>query len=148
MTWQPHVTVATLIERDGKFLLVRELIDGVIRLNQPAGHLEVNESLHQAALRETFEETGWTVTLTGVIGIDVYTAPSNGTTYVRTSFIGRALKHDPALPLDTGIIDTLWLSRDEIAARADSLRSPMVLQVVDDYLAGRQFPLEVVGTDR
>ncbi|HEY7885716.1 MAG TPA: NUDIX hydrolase [Cellvibrionaceae bacterium] len=148
MTWQPHVTVATIVEREGKFLLVRELINGDIRLNQPAGHLEAGESLHQAALRETLEETGWTVALTGVIGIDLYTSPSNGITYVRTSFIARALSHDSARPLDTGIIDALWLSRDDVAARADSLRSPKVLEVIDHYLTGRQFPLEVVGTDR
>lgn len=148
MSWQPHVTVATLVERQGEFLLVRETIDGEIRINQPAGHLEADETLAQAALRETLEETGWTVALTGVVGIDLYTSPSNGITYVRTTFIARPISHDPASPLDTGIIDTVWLSRETLAAHHEQLRSPLVLQVIDDYLAGRQFPLEVAAPDR
>jgi 8-oxo-dGTP pyrophosphatase MutT (NUDIX family) len=143
----PHVTVACIIERDGKFLLVRELIDGQERLNQPAGHLEADESLQQAAVRETLEETGWDIELTGVVGVDVYKAPANNETYVRTTFIGKAIKHRPTFTLDDGIIGPQWLTRDQVAASLDTLRSPMVLGVIDDYLAGRRFALEVVATD-
>jgi 8-oxo-dGTP pyrophosphatase MutT (NUDIX family) len=144
----PHVTVACVIERDGRFLLVRELINGQERLNQPAGHLEANESLQQAARRETLEETGWEVTLTGVVGVDLYQAPANNTTYVRTTFIGTAVRHRPELSLDVGIIGPVWLSRAQVARAYPQLRSPMVLEVIDDYLAGRRFALEVVAPDR
>lgn len=145
MSFNPHVTVACVVEKDGRFLLVREMIDGCEQLNQPAGHLEANETLQEAAKRETLEETGWRIELTGVVGIDLYTAPANGITYVRTTFIANAVTHLPQLPLDQGIIGPIWLDRDEIASRREQLRSPMVLQIVDDYLAGRRFPLEVAG---
>ncbi|MCP8898166.1 NUDIX hydrolase [Gilvimarinus xylanilyticus] len=143
--FMPHVTVACVIERDAQFLLVREWIDGRERLNQPAGHLEANETLAQAAVRETLEETGWHIELTGVVGVDLYTAPANGVTYVRTTFIGRALEEDANPQLDEGIIGPEWLTRDEIAARREQLRSPMVLDIIDQYLAGRRYPLEVAG---
>lgn len=143
----PHVTVACVIEREGQFLLVRELIDGQERLNQPAGHLEADESLPQAALRETLEETGWDIELTGVVGVDVYKAPANGKTYVRTTFIGKATQHHPELALDDGIIGPEWLTREQVADAFNTLRSPMVLAVIDDYLAGRRFALEVVAAD-
>ncbi|UTF60315.1 NUDIX hydrolase [Gilvimarinus sp. DA14] len=145
MNFTPHVTVACIIERKGRFLLVRELIDGKERINQPAGHLEAGETLQQAAIRETLEETGWHIELTGVAGIDLYTAPANGVTYVRTTFIGTALQQEPNAELDAGIIAPVWLSRDELAKRKAELRSPMVLNIVDQYLAGRRYPLEVVG---
>ncbi|MDO3388761.1 NUDIX hydrolase [Gilvimarinus sp. SDUM040013] len=143
MGFQPHVTVATIVEQDGRFLLVRELIDGIEQLNQPAGHLEENESLEQAAARETLEETGWIVEATGVVGIDLYRAPANGVTYVRTTFIARAKRHLDDAPLDTGIIGPIWLTLEQIRERTAQLRSPMVLSVIEDYLAGRCFPLEV-----
>ncbi|WP_339897086.1 NUDIX hydrolase [uncultured Gilvimarinus sp.] len=144
----PHVTVACVIPRDDQFLLVRELIDGEEKLNQPAGHLEPDETLPQAAIRETLEETGWGITLTGVVGVDLYKAPGNGETYVRTTFIGSPVQHHPELVLDEGIIGPIWLTREQIAEARDKLRSPMVLSVIDDYLTGRRFGLEVVAVDR
>ena len=99
MNWQPHVTVATLVQQGDRFLMVRELIDGEVRINQPAGHLEADETLAEAALRETREETGWQVELTGVVGIDLYTSPTNGVTYVRTTFIAHPLSHYREQPL-------------------------------------------------
>ncbi len=140
----PHVTVATVVERDGRFLLVEELADGRAVFNQPAGHLEANESLLQAALRETLEETGWEVELTGVTGIYLYTAPSNGVTYQRVCFAARPLRHHPELALDEGIIGPQWLTREEMLAAADRWRSPLLLRCVDDYLAGSHAPLELI----
>jgi 8-oxo-dGTP pyrophosphatase MutT (NUDIX family) len=145
MTWAPHVTVATIVVRDDRYLMVYEEADGKKVYNQPAGHLDPDETLQEAALRETLEETGWAVKLTGVVGVNLYTAPSNGVTYLRTTFIAEPLEHDTQRPLDTGIIEAVWLTLDELRARRDQLRSPMTLQILEDYLAGRRFPLEVVG---
>lgn len=145
MTWAPHVTVATIIERDNRYLMVFEDADGKQVYNQPAGHLDPDETLCEAAIREALEETGWTIKLTGVVGVNLYTAPSNGVTYMRTTFIGEALTHDATRKLDTGIIEAVWLTYEELVARKDQLRSPMTLQIIEDYRAGRRFPLEVVG---
>jgi 8-oxo-dGTP pyrophosphatase MutT (NUDIX family) len=145
MSWAPHVTVATIVERENRFLMVYEEADGNNVYNQPAGHLDPNESLETAAIRETLEETAWTVKLTGLLGINLYVAPSNGIAYFRTTFIAEAVSHDTSRKLDTGIIEAVWLSYDEIVARKDQLRSPMTLQVIDDYRAGKRFPLNVIG---
>ena len=144
MTWQPHITVATIIEDQGRFLLVEELKGGRLVLNQPAGHLEADESLRQAALRETLEETGWDVELTGVVGIYLYTAPSNGVTYQRVCFAAKPLHHHADRSLDTDITGTLWLSRDELMAQPERWRSELVPRCIDDYLNGPLHGLEVI----
>ncbi|HJE29848.1 NUDIX hydrolase [Stutzerimonas nitrititolerans] len=144
MTWQPHITVATIIEDQGRFLLVEELKQDRLVLNQPAGHLEANESLRQAALRETLEETGWDVELTGVVGIYLYTAPSNGVTYQRVCFAAKPLCHHAERSLDTDIAGTHWLSRDELAAQPQRWRSELVPRCIDDYLNGPLHGLEVI----
>jgi 8-oxo-dGTP pyrophosphatase MutT (NUDIX family) len=145
MTWTPHVTVATIVERDGRFLLVYENADGRQVYNQPAGHLDADETLIEAAVRETLEETGWTVRPTAVLNIRLYESPSNGVTYLRTTFVAEAVSHNPEYRLDDEIIEAVWLTREELAERRDELRSPMTLQVIDDYLAGARYPLEVVA---
>jgi 8-oxo-dGTP pyrophosphatase MutT (NUDIX family) len=145
MSWTPHVTVATIVAQNDRFLVVYEEADGKKVYNQPAGHLDPDETLYEAAVRETLEETGWTVKLTGVVGVNLYTAPSNNVTYLRTTFIADPVSHDPHRPLDTGIIDAVWLTYEELVARKDQLRSPMTLQIIEDYRSGRRFPLEVVG---
>lgn len=145
MTWAPHVTVATIVECDARFLLVYEEADGKQVYNQPAGHLEQNESLLDAAVRETLEETGWTVKPTAVVSLNLYVAPSNGVTYLRTTFVADAVSFDPARRLDTGIIAAVWLTYEEVLARLDQLRSPMTLQVIDEYRAGKQFSLSLLG---
>ncbi|MEW6461993.1 MAG: NUDIX hydrolase, partial [Pseudomonadota bacterium] len=117
---------------------------GRLVLNQPAGHLEANESLREAALRETLEETGWDVELTGLLGIYLYTAPSNGVTYQRVCFSARPLHHDPARELDSDISGITWLSRDELAAQPERWRSELVLRCVDDYLQGVSGSLELL----
>lgn len=141
--WRPHVTVATVIPHDGRFLLVEENVRGSIVLNQPAGHLDPNESLQDAAIRETLEETGWTVALTCLLGVQQWHSPS-GRQFVRFTFAADAVSHDAKRPLDDGILRALWMTRDEIAAAGVKLRSPMVLASVDDWLAGRRLPLDTV----
>jgi len=140
----PHVTVATVVEDQGRFLLVEEHAEGRVVLNQPAGHLEADESLLAAALRETLEETGWEVELTGVVGIYLYTAPANGVTYQRVCFAARPLRHRPELQLDEGIIGPRWLTREELESRREQWRSALVPRCIDDYLAGGRYPLELI----
>ncbi len=144
MNWHAHVTVATVVEQQGRFLLVEEQQGDTLVLNQPAGHLEPGESLTEAACRETLEETGWQVALQGVVGVGLYTSPRNGVTYCRTTFFARPISHAPDRPLDTGIIRALWLTPDEIQAAAARLRSPMVLGVIRQYLAGHRYPLSMI----
>ncbi len=141
--WTPHVTVATVVVRDGRLLLVEEAIDGRQVLNQPAGHLEPDESLAAAACRETLEETGWTVRLSAFIGTYQWTAP-DGTPFLRFTYAAEPVSHDPARPLDTGILRAVWLTPAELKAEPGRLRSPLVWQVVADYLAGQRHPLSIV----
>ncbi len=144
MRFTPHVTVATVVEDQGRFLLVEEVADGRAVFNQPAGHLEADESLTQAALRETLEETGWDVELTAVTGIYLYTAPSNGVTYQRVCFAARPLRQRQNHLLDEGIIGPRWLTREELAAQPERWRSELVLRCIDDYLAKERYPLELI----
>jgi len=141
--WTPHVTVATVVVRDGRLLLVEEAIDGRQVLNQPAGHLEPDESLAAAACRETLEETGWAVRLSAFIGTYQWTAP-DGTPFLRFAYAAEPVSHDPARPLDTGILRAVWLTPAELKAEPGRLRSPLVWQVVADYLAGQRHPLSIV----
>ena len=145
MNWLPRLTVATIIERDGRFLLVEEYADGEeLVYNQPAGHLDEHETLAAAAIRETLEETAWEVQIDAIVGLYYWNHPK-GHTFVRTCFAGKALHHHPNQPLDRGIQRAVWLTREEIAALGPKLRSPMVLHCIDDYLAGKRYPLELFG---
>jgi ADP-ribose pyrophosphatase YjhB (NUDIX family) len=144
MQWHPHKTVATLIEWDNQFLMVEEIINGRLVYNQPAGHLEEGETLEQAALRETLEETAWQVELIALLGIYQSTSAETGICYIRTCYIAKALQHFADRPLDTGIVRALWMSKAEIEVRYDQLRSPVVLTVINDYLAGQHFPLHAI----
>lgn len=144
MDWTPHITVATIVEDQGRFLFIEEHCAGQQVLNQPAGHLEANESLIQAAVRETLEETGWEIEVTAVTGIYLYTAPSNGVTYQRVCFAARPLRHRPDSPLDQGIIGPLWLSREELESQRKRWRSELVGQCLDDYLSGERFALSLI----
>ncbi len=145
--WAPHVTVATVVVRDGCVLLVEEAIDGRQVLNQPAGHLEPGETLSEAACRETLEETGWTVRLSAFIGTYQWTAP-DGTPFLRFAYAAEPLSHDPNRPLDDGILRALWLTPAELKADPARLRSPLVWEVVADYLAGQRHPLSIVREAR
>lgn len=143
--WQPDVTVATVVVRDGRLLVVEEEVAGRRVLNQPAGHLEPDESIVDAAVRETLEETGWTVRLTGFVGAYQWQAPDTRRSYLRLAFTAEAVSHDPARTLDVGIVKAHWLSPTELRARGAEHRSPLVWRVVADVLAGRRLPLEAVA---
>jgi len=143
LRWAPHVTVATVVVEDGRVLLVEESIEGRAVLNQPAGHLEPGESLADAAVRETLEESGWTVRLTAFIGTYQWTAP-DGTPFLRFAYAAEPVAHDPDRPLDTGILRAVWLDPAELRADPARLRSPLVWEVVSDFLAGQRHPLSLV----
>jgi ADP-ribose pyrophosphatase YjhB (NUDIX family) len=144
MEWAPHVTVATIIEDNGKFLLVEEHSNGSLVINQPAGHLEEDETLQQAAIRETYEETGWHVELQGVVGVALYHSPHNKVTYHRTTFFAKAVSHDPKQVLDDGIEQAVWMTYDEMLAVRDKMRSKLVIRAVEQYLEGNRFPLSLI----
>lgn len=145
MEWLPHVTVATVIERDGQYLLVEEVCSGKQVINQPAGHLDPDETLIEAAIRETAEETGWKIEVTSVLGVALYTSPRNGVTYHRTTFIAKAIEEIENATLDDGIIGPVWMTKAEIqtAFEQGRLRSPLVLETVEQYEKGDSYSLDM-----
>ncbi len=153
--WKPSVTVAAIIEREGKFLLVEEHTQDGLRLNNPAGHLDPGESPIQACARETLEETAFHFTPGALVGIYMSrfekSVPGQDQvldiTYLRFAFCGSLGDEVPGQALDEGIVRTLWLSPDEIRACVDLHRSPLLLTCMEDYLAGKRYPLALVTTD-
>ena len=143
--WQPDVTVATVVVRDGRLLCVEERANGRLVLNQPAGHLEPDESLVEAALRETREETGWNVRITHVVGAYQWKATETGRHYLRFAFAAEPLDEIPGAALDEGIVRTLWLTPQELQAEQARHRSPLVWRTVADYLGGNRHPLSLVA---
>ena len=146
MRWTPHATVATIVEDQGRFLFVEEHSPTLNKLviNQPAGHLEANETFVEAAKRETLEETGWHVEPEALLGMYVYQPPGRETVYHRFCFIAKAISEVPNAQLDTGIERALWLTREELLQREGDLRSHIVLQCLDDYLQGQRYPLSFI----
>jgi 8-oxo-dGTP pyrophosphatase MutT (NUDIX family) len=146
--WQPDVTVACVVVRDGRLLVVEEQVRGRVVLNQPAGHLEPDESLLEAARRETLEETGWHVEPTAFIGAYQWKSTADGEEaakhYLRMAFVAQPLRHEPQRALDEGIVQALWLTPGELQAQAARHRSPLVWRVVEDFLAGRRHALDVL----
>jgi 8-oxo-dGTP pyrophosphatase MutT (NUDIX family) len=147
--WQPDVTVATLVVDGGRLLCVEERSNGQLVINQPAGHLEPDESLEQAALRETREETGWEVRLTAFVGAYQWKAPvqadgSEGRHYLRFAFAAEPVHRDPARTLDEGIVRALWMTPAELMAERERHRSPLVWQAVADHLSGQRYPLSML----
>lgn len=147
MNFAPHVTVATIIERDGKYLLIQERSEGQLVYNQPAGHLEANESLAEAAVRETLEETGWDVNIEGLVGIALYHSPINGITYHRNTFFASPIHHHPDQPLDEGIKAAVWMTYEEMLDNKQSMRSPLVIKAVEQYRDGHRYPLEMIYSE-
>ncbi|HVB47183.1 MAG TPA: NUDIX hydrolase [Burkholderiales bacterium] len=145
--WRPSVTVAALIERDGRFLFVEEQAHGQLVLNQPAGHLDPGESLVEACAREALEETAHRFTPTALLGIYRWYFAPRDVTFLRFAFRGRLDGVDEGRALDTEIVRLHWLTPGELAARRAQHRSPLVMRCVEDYLAGRHFPLEVLSRE-
>jgi 8-oxo-dGTP pyrophosphatase MutT (NUDIX family) len=149
--WSPSVTVAAIIENAGRYLLVEEHTPEGLKLNNPAGHLDPGESPLQGVVREALEETARVFTPDALVGVYLSRfqrpATSEDVTYLRFAFCGRVGEPLPGRALDTGIVRTLWLTPDELRASAARHRSALVLRCVEDHLAGRRYPLEVLTTD-
>lgn len=149
--WKPSVTVAAVIEKDGRFLLVEEETNDGLKLNTPAGHLDPGETPAQGCAREVLEESAYQFRPTALLGVYLARSTKRTTgedqTYLRMAFCGELGAHDPAQPLDEGIVRTLWLSIDEVRASAARHRSPLVQRCIEDYIAGVRHPLSVIYTD-
>jgi 8-oxo-dGTP pyrophosphatase MutT (NUDIX family) len=144
MIWKPDVTVAAIIEQDSRFLLVEEETERGILFNQPAGHWEPDETLAEGTAREVLEESGYDFEPQYLLGVYRWHAPASDTTYLRFAFGGQILAHHPERALDDGIIRAVWLTADEIRATQARHRSPLILRCVEDYLAGKRYPLELI----
>jgi 8-oxo-dGTP pyrophosphatase MutT (NUDIX family) len=144
MIWKPNVTVAAVVERDGRFLLVEEDTERGRLYNQPAGHLDEGESLVHAVARETLEETAHRFEPTELLGVYQYRSGADQVTYLRFAFTGIITGQELDRPLDTGIVRAVWLAPDEIRAVVPRHRSPLVMRCVDDYLSGKRHPLSVL----
>jgi 8-oxo-dGTP pyrophosphatase MutT (NUDIX family) len=145
--WKPSATVAAVIERDGRFLFVEELIDGRKVLNQPAGHLDPGESLAAACAREVMEETAHEFVPSDLVGIYRWKYEPKDVTFLRFCFSGKVVSHDRGRALDKEILALHWLSLDELAERKGDHRSPLVQKCVEDYLSGRRYPLDVFSKE-
>ncbi|MEO7150883.1 MAG: NUDIX hydrolase [Burkholderiaceae bacterium] len=144
--WKPNVTVAAVIEEAGRYLLVEEHTDDGLRLNNPAGHLDPGESLVQAVAREAVEETGRAYTPSHLVGIYLARSGADDVTYLRFAFAGAASAPIAGWKLDHGIVRTLWLTPAEIEASQARHRSPLVWRCVQDHLAGKRYPLELLAS--
>lgn len=142
--WKPNVTVAAVVERGGRFLLVEEETERGLLFNQPAGHLEEGESLVEAAVRETLEETACAFTPRALLGVYQYRSAGSAIIYLRFAFIGEVGEPQPGRALDEGIVRAAWLPAEEIRAGGARHRTPLVIRCVEDYLAGRRFPLDLI----
>ncbi len=138
MTTQTDLTVAAIIERNGRFLMVEEIVAGELVINQPAGHIENGETPEQAVVRETLEETAWHITAEQMLGAYLWHLEDRSKRFLRIAFVGLCDRHEPELELDTGIVRALWMSLPEIRAQQHLLRTPMVLRCIDDYLSGKR----------
>ncbi len=145
MRWKPNVTVAAIVERNQKFLLVEENADNHIVFNQPAGHLERGESLIEAVKREVLEETAWEFIPQAIVGVYMYPNQHSDITYLRVCFSGTCKNHHPEQALDDDIIRAVWFSQEEIKQNMDRMRSPMVQQCINDYLSGKNYPLQLLN---
>ena len=141
--WTPRSTIAAIIEQNGRFLLVEEMIKGQRLINQPAGHLEEGETFVEGMLREVLEETGYEVEPEALLGLYVYVTTDGSLTFHRVCFIASVVREIPDAQLDEGIIGPRWMTRDDVAA-ATNLRAPLVLQCIDDYLNGKRYPLDFI----
>lgn len=145
MQWKPNATVAAIAEKEGRFLLVEENINGKPVFNQPAGHLEQGESLMEAVKREVLEETAWDFEPESLVGVYLYPNPTDAEiTYLRFCFYGHCINEHKGQKLDDEILRAVWLSLDEIQSEHDRMRSPMVIRCIEDYLHGSSYPLDLL----
>jgi 8-oxo-dGTP pyrophosphatase MutT (NUDIX family) len=144
--WNPEVTVAAVVEMDGRFLMVEEQIGDRLVLNQPAGHLEDRETLLEAVVREAREETAWRFHPEALVGVYLWRSPVTERTFLRFAFCGTVDDHQPKLPLDSGIVRTLWMSYEQLLAQPARLRSPLVGRCLDAYRRGSRQPLESIAS--
>jgi ADP-ribose pyrophosphatase YjhB (NUDIX family) len=144
MSFRPDLTVAAVVEHEGRYLLVEERVGNRVVFNQPAGHVERGESFVDAVVRETLEETARGFVPDAVLGIYTWEQPERQRSFLRVAFTGHVGDQDLARPLDRGILRSVWMSREQVITRAARMRSPMVLRCIDDHLAGKRFPLEVL----
>jgi len=144
MAFQPHLTVAAIIERDGHYLVVEETVGGKRVINQPAGHVDDHESLIDAVRRETLEETGWAFEPEALVGLYRWRHPTNGETFIRASFTGTLGEQQHPTPPDAAILGTHWLTLAELGNGGWTLRSPLVTRCIDDYLAGQRHCLSLI----
>ena len=149
--WRPRVTVAAVIERGGKFLLVEEQTKLGLKLNNPAGHLDPGETPAQGCAREVLEEAAYDFSPTALLGVYLARSTKNSTgedqTYLRLAFTGELGAHHEGRALDHGIVRTLWMTIDEVRASAERHRSPLVLKCIEDYAGGQRYPLDAVYAD-
>ena len=146
MIWKPNVTVAAVVEQEGNFLLVEEVVSpgDLTVFNQPAGHLEVGESLIQAVVRETLEETGYTFTPEWLLGVYHWHSSDNNTTYLRFAFSGNVSDFDPDYVRDACIVNAGWYDMLQVEALTMRHRSPLVKQCIQDFLEEKRYPLEIL----
>ena len=145
MSANPEVTVAAVVERDGRFLIVEERIGGRLVFNQPAGHVEDRETLVEAVIRETREESAWCFHPEAMVGTYLWRNPNTGRSYLRFAFCGSVDDFQLQRPLDTGIVRAVWLTHEQLLAQAARLRSPLVLRCIEDYLLGKRTGLDTVA---
>lgn len=145
MTWRPDLTVAAIVQRDDQFLIVEERIQGALVFNQPAGHVEDAESVLDAVVRETLEETAWLMQPRHLLGLYLWRNPANGASILRVAIVGDCIHHDSNRQLDQGIVAAHWMTRDTLLAHPHRLRSPLVMRCIDDHLAGKRHDLSALN---
>jgi ADP-ribose pyrophosphatase YjhB (NUDIX family) len=143
--WFPRITVAAVVEREGRYLLIEEESDGGAVFNQPAGHLDPGESLRDAVAREALEESAHTFEPTALVGVYHYREPRTNITYVRFAFAGNVTGHDSNRALDAGILRAVWVTPEEAKRSAPRHRSPLVMRCIEDHAAGKRYPLELLA---
>jgi 8-oxo-dGTP pyrophosphatase MutT (NUDIX family) len=145
MIWRPDLAAAAIVQRDNRFLIVEENIRGSLVFNQPAGHVDDGESIIDAVVRETLEETAWHIKPLALLGMYLWRNPQNGHSILRVAITGEVIRHEPDRPLDVPVVAAHWMEREALLAQPAKLRSPLVMRCIDDYLAGQRHDLSALN---
>jgi 8-oxo-dGTP pyrophosphatase MutT (NUDIX family) len=145
MIWRPDLAAAAIIQRNDRFLIVEERIRGKLLLNQPAGHVDDGESIVDAVVRETLEETAWHFVPRALLGIYLWRNPQSGQSILRVAITGEVTSHEPGRQLDEPVVAAHWMERAALVAQAHRLRSPLVMRCIDDFLAGHRHDLSALN---